>query len=80
MSYVVEGLIKDSSKGKHNRSFIVAVQGPDYGPSLIYSFIHSFIHSVLSDVLNIKINPFHGNRIPKYLSRPVHICFWLLSL
>jgi hypothetical protein len=41
-------VIKIQSKGKHNRSLMDAVQGPDYSPPLmlVYSFIHLFIQTV----------------------------------
>jgi hypothetical protein len=39
-------LIRGWSQGKHNRSLMVAVQGPDCSPPLLHSFIHSIMWGI----------------------------------
>jgi hypothetical protein len=40
------GLIRVNLKGKHNRSAMVVVQGPDVArPSYIDTYIHTYIHT-----------------------------------
>jgi hypothetical protein len=63
-------------KGKHNRSLLVAVQGPDCGPPLIHTYIHTYththtyihtyIHNVVSAIVpdtftNLLLNSLHAD-------------------